>query len=136
MKSKNVIISLILVVGILVFIFIRIRNEPRKKLTFNRNPSRIEYSQFALCRMECYSINANSVATIFRNGVVQNRKRKKTCTTFTVNTLTKQGVNISIVVEQCGTVAKVMDCYTTNRQAPCDCVDNENRPISFLKNKN
>lgn len=135
MKSKNVIISLILVVGILVFIFIRIRNEPRKKLTFNRNPSRIEYSQFALCRMGCYSINANSVATIFRNGMVQNRKRKKTCTTFTVNTLTKQGVNIFIVVEQCGTVARVMDCYTENRQVPCDCVDNENRPISFLKSK-
>ncbi len=135
MKSRNVIISLILVLGILVFIFIRIRNEPRKKLTFNRNPSRIEYSQFALCRMECFAINANSVTAIFRNGIVQDSKDKKSCTVFTVNTFTKQKVDIFIVVEQCGTVARIIDCYVTNRAAPCNCADVENRPVSFLKNK-
>ena len=133
MKSRNVIMSLILVVGILVFIFIRLRFEPKKKLTFNRYPSRIEYSAYALCRMECYNVNANSIVTIFRNGSILNRKRKETCTIFSVNTLTKQKINIFIVVEQCGTVARVIDCYITNRQAPCKCADVENRPISYIK---
>lgn len=133
MKSRNVIISLILIVGVLIFIFIRIRFEPKKRLTFNRYPSRIEYSQYALCRMECYSINANSVVLIFRNGSIVGRKRKNTCTVFSVNTLTKQKMNIFIAVEQCGTVARVIDCYVINRQAPCDCVDDEHRPISYLK---
>jgi hypothetical protein len=136
MKSRNVIISLILVLALLVFIFIRIRLEPKKKPTFNRNPSRIEYSGFALCRMECYSINANSIIPIFRNGNIQSRKRKETCTTFTVNTLTKKGMNIFMVVDQCGTVAKVIDCYIENRQAPCECANIENRPMSYLKSKN
>lgn len=133
MKSRNVIISFVLVLALLVFIFIKIRNEPRKKQTFNRNPGRIEYSQFAQCRMECYNINANSVTAVFKNGRIQSRKPNGTCTRFTVNALTKQGMNIFIVVEQCGTVARVKDCYILNRQAPCDCTDSENRPISFLK---
>lgn len=130
MKSRNVIISLIFVLALLVFIFIRIRNEPRKKLTFNRNPSRIEYSQFALCRMECFNINANSVAAIFKNGSVQDRKPKKNCTVFTVVIVTKLGKNIAIIVEQCGTVARVADCNIMNQGAPCNCRDIENPPIS------
>ena len=133
MKSRNVIISLVLVLALLVFVFIKIRNEPRKKLTFNRNPSRIEYSQYALCRMECYSINANSIAAIFKNGSIQDRKPKKNCTLFTVNTITKQEKNIVIIVEQCGTVARVADCYVANQGASCNCTDIENPPISYLK---
>lgn len=133
MKSKNVIISLFFVLALLVIIFIKIRNEPRKRLTFNRNPSRIEYSQYALCRMECYSINANSIAAIFRNGSVAGRKPNRACATFTIKAVTKQGMNIFMVVEQCGTVAKVTDCYTS-REAPCECTDTEKRPVSYLKN--
>jgi len=133
MKSRNVIISLILVLALLVFIFIRIRLEPKKKLAFNRNPSRIEYSKFALCRMECSGINANSIIPVFRNGNVQSRMRKQTCTIFIVNALTKQRMNIFMVVEQCGTVAKITDCYIENRLAPCECTNIENRPMSYFK---
>lgn len=133
MKSKNVIISFILILGLLIFIFIRLRLEPKKRSTFNRNPSRIEYSKFALCRMECYSVNANSIVAVFRNGNIQNRKRKGSCTTFTINTITKQRMNIFMIVDQCGTVAKVTDCYIVNKEAPCNCIDIENQPISYLK---
>ena len=41
MKARNVIISLVFVLALLVFIIIKIRNEPKKKLVLNRNPSRI-----------------------------------------------------------------------------------------------
>lgn len=133
MKSRNVIISLIFVLALLVFIFIKIRTEPRKKVNFNRNPSRIEYSPYALCRMECFSINANSVVAIFKNGDIQDRKPKKNCTVFTINIVTKQEKNIVIIVEQCGTVARVSDCYIANQGAPCNCTDIENPPISYLK---
>jgi hypothetical protein len=85
--------------------------------------------------MGCFSVNANSIVAIFRNGNIQSRKRKGNCTVFSINTLTKQGKNIFIIVEQCGTVAKVIDCYIANREAPCECTDIENRPISYLKSK-
>ena len=136
MSARNVIISLFVVLGTFVFLFIRSRLEPRKKLTFNRNPSRIEYSVFAMCRMECYSINANAITAIFRNGKVLSRDRKQTCHIYKINTLTKQGRDVYIIVEQCGTVAKVTDCYIVNRELPCHCIDNENKPLSYLKSSN
>ena len=136
MQAKNVIITLIVILGIFVFLFIKFRLEPRKKLTFNRNPSRIEYTSFALCRMECYAINANSVTTIFRNGKVMGRERRGTCNVFKINTMTKQAKNIYVVVEQCGTVANVTDCYVANRELPCSCIDSENKPLSYLKSSN
>jgi len=97
MKARNVIISLVFVLALLVFIIIKIRNEPKKKLMLNRNPSRIEYTKFALCRMDCHHINANSIMGIFRNGEV-NRARsdlnKKPCPIFTVRGVTKQKMSI------------------------------------------
>jgi hypothetical protein len=74
MKARNVIISLLFVLALLVVIIIKIRNEPRKKLVLNRNPSRIDYTKFVLCRMDCHHINANSIMGIFRNGEVNRVK--------------------------------------------------------------
>ena len=136
MSARNVIISLIIVVGVFIFLFIRVRMEPKKKLTFNRNPSRIEYSVFALCRMECFNINANSVTAIVRNGKVLSRNRKQTCNTFKINTLTKQGRDVYVIIDQCGTVAKVADCYVVNNALPCNCLDSEYKPFSYLKRSN
>ena len=72
MRARNVIVSLIFVILLLGYIFIKVRwLEPRKKLNFNRNPSRIEYTNYAICRMDCFSINANTVADLFRKGEVK-----------------------------------------------------------------
>jgi len=139
MKARNVIISLLFVLALLVFIIIKIRNEPKKKLALNRNPSRIEYTKFALCRMDCHHINANSIMGIFRNGEV-NRARsdlyKKPCPIFTILSITKQKMNIIIIIQQCGTVAKVLDCYEANGTVGCNCINDETRPLSFLKINN
>jgi len=124
---------LVFVLALLVYIFMKIRSEPRKKLTFNRNPSRIEYTQFALCRMDCYGVNANTITSILRNGEISRDKRKSSCPVFTVHTLTKRGMNIFITVQQCGTIARVVDCTNVNAAAPCNCIDKENPPISYLK---
>ena len=132
MKARNVIISLVFVLALLVYVFMKIRSEPREKLTLNRNPSRIEYSPFALCRMECYNINANSVTSILRNGQVTLVSRKDPCAIFTVYRLTKQGMNISITIRQCGTIARIIDCLNANSATPCNCTDKENPPVSYL----
>ena len=136
MKARNVIISLLFVLALLVFIIIKIRNEPKKKLVLNRNPSRIEYTKFALCRMDCHHINANSIMGILRNGEV-NRARsdlhKKPCPIFTVRGITKQTMSIIIIIQQCGTVAKVLDCYDANGTVGCNCINDESMPLSFFK---
>jgi len=136
MKARNVIISLVFVLALLVFIIIKIRNEPKKKLVLNRNPSRIEYTKFALCRMDCHHINANNIMGIFRNGEVNRNKSdlyKKPCPIFTVRGVTKQKMSIIILIQQCGTVAKVLDCYDANGTLGCNCINDEAMPLSFLK---
>ncbi len=139
MKARNVIISLLFVLALLVFIIIKIRNEPKKKLSLIRNPSRIEYTKFALCRMDCYHINANSIMGIFRSGEVNRAKsdlNKKPCLIFTVRGVTKQKMSIIITIQQCGNVAKVLDCYNANGIVGCYCINDETMPLSFLKNNN
>jgi len=139
MKARNVIISLLFVLALLVLIIIKIRNEPKKKLVLNRNPSRIEYTKFALCRMDCHHINANSIMAIVRNGEVNRDKSdlyKKPCPIFTVNSVTKQKMSIIIIIQQCGNVAKVLDCYDANGTVACNCINDETMPLSFLKINN
>ena len=139
MKARNVIISLVFVLALLVFIIIKIRNEPKKKLMLNRNPSRIEYTKFALCRMDCHHINANSIMAIFRNGEVDRAKsdlHKKPCPIFTVRSVTSQKISIIIIIQQCGNVAKVLDCYDANGILACNCINDETMPLSFLKINN
>ena len=139
MKARNVIISLLLVLALLVFTIIKIRNEPKKKLVLHRNPSRIEYTKFALCRMDCHQINANGVMVIFRNGEVNRAKsdqHKKPCTIFTVRGTTKKKMTIILIIQQCGTVAKVLDCYDANGMVVCNCINDETMPLSFLKINN
>ena len=139
MSSRNVIVSLVFVILLLGYLFIKMRFwEPRKKLTFNRNPSRIEYTKFALCRMDCYDISANIVIGVFRNGTINRPKsdlHKRPCPIFTIHSLTKQNMSIWIIVQQCGTVAKILDCFNANGAMPCNCTDDNNQPVSFYKLK-
>ena len=137
MKPRNVIISLLFVLLLLAFIVIKIRNEPRKKLVLNRNPSRIEYTKFALCRMDCHTINANIITGVLRKGEISRAKsdpHKRPCPIFTIHSLTKQNMSIWVVVQQCGTVARILDCYDANETVGCDCINDETAPLSFLKN--
>ena len=136
MKARNVIISLVFVLALLVFIIIKIRNEPKKKLVLNRNPSRIEYTKFALCRMDCHHINANSIMGILRNGEVNRTKselHKKPCPIFTIRGVTKQKMSIILIIQQCGNDAKILDCYDANGILACNCINDETMPLSFLK---
>ena len=139
MKSRNVIISLLFVLALLVFTFIKIRYEPKRKLALRRNPSRIDYTTFALCRMDCYQINANIITGVLRNGEINQDKsdlHKRPCPIFTIHSLTKQNMSIWVVVQQCGTVARILDCYDANETVGCNCINDESMPLSFFKNNN
>jgi hypothetical protein len=134
MKPRNVLFSLIFVIALLAYLFIKVRFwEPHKKLTFNRNPSRIEYSQFALCRMDCHNISANIIVGVFRNGQINKAKsdlHKQPCPIFTIHGLTKLGKSVWVIVQQCGTVARIIDCYYSSDANPCNCIDVNAQPVS------
>lgn len=137
MKPGNVIISLLLVLALLLFIFLKQQFwEPRKKITFNRNPSRIEYSPLALCRMDCYRIDANDITWILKKGVTDAVKTKlyeRTCPVFTIRGITRKGMVLFIIVSQCGSVVNISTCYSPDETVICNCPGVQNQPVSFLK---
>jgi len=127
MQSRNVIISLVIVIVLLIFSFIKIRLlEPKKKLLFNRNPSRIEYSAIALCHMACYGFSADDVTEVLRNGEIkfsESDKQALPCPVFVLYGKAKSGREMHISVSQCGKLAKIKSCSIMNSVLYCDCQD-------------
>lgn len=140
MQSRNVIISLLLVLALLIFTFIKFRFlEPKRKLTFNRNPSRIEYSPLALCRMECYRFTANEITEILKKGDVnisESDINEWPCPIFAVRGVTNSGKKLGILVTQCGRVAKIRSCDKTGVVVNCDCPAEQVKNFSLLKKTN
>ena len=135
MKARNVIFSLLLILALLAFAFMKMRLwEPHRRLTFNRNPSRIEYTHHALCRMDCRHISANDIYEIIKKGEVNFLKsdmKDKPCPTFAVQGFTHTGENIRVIFAQCGTVEKVVTCYNLKEDFVCDC-PGDHTPISSI----
>lgn len=135
MKSRNVIFSLLLILALLAFAFVKMRLwEPHRRLTFNRNPSRIEYARHALCRMDCRHISANDITEILKKGEINFAKsdlKDRPCPTFAVQGLTLKGENIRVIFAQCGTVDKVITCYNLNEKFNCNC-PGDPMPLSSL----
>lgn len=125
MRSRNVILSLILVLALLAFTFMKVRFwEPKRKLTFNRNPYRIEYLQLALCRMDCHHISANDITEIIKTGKVnveESNLKNKPCPLFAVQGVTKKRVDLQVFIIQCGRVAKVINCSSPQTDFDCQC---------------
>ena len=134
MRSRNVIISLLFVLVLILLFFIRVNYwEPRKKLVFNRNPSRIEYSNLALCQMDCYNFNANDMTSILRNGRIVKEKtnmNEKPFPKITINGVTKNKMIVNIEIIQIGRVAKIESCYHVNDLFVCNCLENK-RPGNY-----
>jgi hypothetical protein len=125
MRSRNVILSLLLMLALLAFTFMKVRFwEPKKKPALQRNPSRIEYSQLALCRMDCRNINANDITELIKNGEVnfsESDIKNKPCPLFIVQGLTKKNMSLRLEIIQCGRVAKVIRCSYPGMDYSCNC---------------
>lgn len=137
MKSRNVIFSLLLILALLAFAFLKMRLwEPRISLTFNRNPARIEYTHHALCRMDCRHISPNDIYEIMKKGEINFNKsnvQDRPCPTFAVQGFTKKGENLRVIFAQCGAVEKVITCYNLKEDFNCDCPGDHSTASSFLK---
>lgn len=125
MRPRNVILSLFLVLALLVFGFMKVRFwEPKKKLAFRRNPSRIEYKELALCRMDCHQVSANDITEIIRKGEIDYSSsdlRDKKNPIFVIQGYTKRRFYIRVIILQFGTVAKVVNCINLKQDFDCHC---------------
>ena len=109
--------------------------EPHRKEAFDRNPSHIEYTRDAECRMNCRHISKEDIGDVMHRGVIifnKSNLRERPCPTFTVQGYTDNGENIRIIFQQCRGITKVVTCYNMKKDFNCDC--STERAITFLNN--
>ncbi len=133
MKERNVIISLLFVVALLAFTFVKVRYwEPKRKITFKRNINRVNYTEAALCLMDCQQLDANDITEVIRNGEVVSYTRnlqKVNCRDYVLRGKGKKGFNITVFITQCSNVSKVTNCFGVNASGSCNCNDTKPKPI-------
>lgn len=92
----------------------------------NRNPSKINYSRHARCRMECRKIDASEVEDILENGKINYAKseigdRPDCKKKYAVEGTTKDKQRVRIIFAPCKTEVTVVTVIDIGREWPCDC---------------
>ena len=123
MRSRNVILTLLLLVGVLLFAVFRKWQEPTRKEPFDRNPQRLRFYAFARCRMQCLTLTENDIKTIMQKGVINLNKSNRAyrpCPVFAVQGRVRNAY-LRIVFEQCRNSTYVVNCFDLQRNVACDC---------------
>ncbi|WP_207632623.1 DUF4258 domain-containing protein [Foetidibacter luteolus] len=108
--------------------------KPKKKETadnnyqqrgLNRNPSHINYSKHARCRMGCRHIDEKEVMEILKDGKINYRKseldgaecRKK----YAVEGYSHDNQHLRIIFAPCNDEVTVVTCIDLENEFDCDC---------------
>lgn len=130
MRSRNVILSLVLLVVLIAFAMIKWKYyEPGRRELVNRQPERLQYAQFALCNMSCRNISRSDVEGILQSGIInlnESSRRRFPCPTFALQGTTVDGRYLRILVEQCRNATMVLHCYELRKDFSCDCDHDKN----------
>lgn len=123
MRSRNVILTLVLLLSIFLFAVYRKWHEPQPKEAFNRARAPLRFYAFALCRMQCLRLNESDIKTIMQKGVIhinQSNRRARPCPTFALQGRVHNQY-VRVVFEQCRNATYVVTCYNLEQDAACDC---------------
>lgn len=95
----------------------------------NRNPSYINYSKHAKCRMECRHIDETEVKDILTNGTINYRKsdlQKDDChKRYAVEGYSKDKQHLRIVVAPCADEVTIITCIDIDTNWECHCEGDE-----------
>ncbi len=91
----------------------------------NRNPSHINYSKHAKCRMACRHIDDVEIEDILKNGTINYKKselqgedcRKK----YAVEGYSKDRQHLRIIFAPCGDEMTVVTCIDIGQEWSCNC---------------
>ncbi|HUQ97261.1 MAG TPA: DUF4258 domain-containing protein [Chitinophagaceae bacterium] len=123
MRPKNVIVTLVLLVGLFLFAIYRKHHEPQRKEAFDRTPQRLQYYAFALCRMQCLTISKADIKTLMQTGVINLNKSSRAvrpCPVFALQGRV-QNTYMRVLFEQCRNGTFVVTVYNLQRDDTCRC---------------
>jgi len=124
MRSRNVILTL--VIFLLIFLFAVLRNwqEPQPNEAFNRTPARLRFYAFARCRMRCLHVSDADIRALMKSGVInlgRSNRYGHPCPIFAVQGRTAGRRYIRAVFEQCHNATYLANCYNIEQDITCDC---------------
>jgi hypothetical protein len=97
---------------------------------FDRRTSYIEYTQHAICRMDCRQISKTEVQDIMREGSINYRKsnaKGRPCPTYALEGYTNDNQHVRIVFAQCDNTTKVVTCIDLGKDWTCHCPGDDNK---------
>jgi hypothetical protein len=101
------------------------------KRGLNRNPSQINYSKHAKCRMECRHIDESEVNDMLKNGTVNYKKsdlKGDDChKRYAVEGISKDNQRLRIVFAPCNSEVTVVTCIDLSQEWECHCPGDENK---------
>ncbi|MEX6687378.1 DUF4258 domain-containing protein [Danxiaibacter flavus] len=139
MNTKKVLPLMLLVVLALITVFIRKCTNPAKpdkpatvtdggdynSRGLNREPTAINYSKHARCRMECRHIDEAEVIDILHNGKINYRKsdlKAAECKKrYAVEGYSKDNQHLRIIFAPCHTEITVVTCIDLGKEWECAC---------------
>ena len=141
MKSKVIPFLLLLVMAVAILFIkkwkgIKEKSDPvttTRARGFDRRISTLEYTQHALCRMDCRRISKSDVQDIMRTGEVNYAKTDvhyKPCPTYALQGYSNDGQRLRVIFAQCNTKTKVITCYDLEKDFECHCPGDEKKKKS------
>ncbi len=138
MKSKKIYPYLFLVLISIVVFSIRKCNssadvsktkEIKSQIGLNRNPSHINYSKHATCRMACREIDETEIKDIIKNGKINYQKsdlQKSDCSKrYAVEGYGKDKQHIRIIAVPCSSELTIVTCIDIDKDWECHCEGDE-----------
>ena len=104
-------------------------NETKEQRGLNRNPSHINYSKHAKCRMDCRHIDENEVKDMITNGTINYKKsdlQKDDChKRYAVEGYSKDKQHLRIIVVPCADEVTIVTCIDIGAEWECHCEGDE-----------
>ena len=97
---------------------------------FDRTLSYIEYTDHAMCRMECRKISQEDIEDIMRNGEINYNKsevKQAPCPVYAVQGYTRDREHLRVIFGQCDYQTKVITCYNLDQDLECHCPGDEKK---------
>lgn len=147
MKSKSVGFLFLIILAIAVVFINKWRGveevaDPQTTIRqrgFDRRVSTLEYTQHALCRMDCRKISKSDIQDIMLTGEINYAKtdvNDKPCPTYALQGYTNDGQRIRVIFAQCQTKTKVVTCYDLEKDFECHCPGDEKKTLILMREKN
>ena len=141
MNNKKAIPYIILVVLAVMVLVVKTCNKSRdttehttnkaakEQRGLNRNPSQINYSKHAKCRMDCRHIDETEVKDMLTNGTINYKKsdlQKNECNKrYAVEGYSKDNQHLRIIVVPCANEVTIVTCIDIGVEWECHCEGDE-----------